>query len=330
MVQHFFVLIKQVVSKKSELLVNIVKWILFVVSVGYLVLLFMEIRSNEAFEYGFVLGFKNRILWLSLLLLLLPFNLFCEAYKWKLIVSDSQKISLLQSFEAILAGSSTAFFSPNRTGEFVGRALHFKTENRKLLIPFAFINSLSQNIVLIVFGFPVAVLFFLEQNRPTIITASMLLQASAVVFFSLLFLMAFWIFLRKIEFKGRLWQIKKTLLSFKLSKLLKILGVSLLRYFIFSVQFYFMLRFFDVHLGVWQAILALPTNYFFVTLAPAFAFSEAGVRGSMAVLIIGAFSSQLGNIALAGIAIWLINFVLPMLLGSVILVIKKQLLKSFD
>lgn len=48
--------------------------------------------------------------------------------------------------------------------------------------------------------------------------------------------------------------------------------------------------------------------------------SEAAIRGSMAVLIIGTFSVNAGGIALAGISLWLLNFGIPMLLGSSILV----------
>jgi len=47
------------------------------------------------------------------------------------------------------------------------------------------------------------------------------------------------------------------------------------------------------------------------------------VRSSYAILVIGAFSGQVVSIALAGLCIWLINFVIPMLVGSVVMVRKK-------
>jgi len=37
------------------------------------------------------------------------------------------------------------------------------------------------------------------------------------------------------------------------------------------------------------------------------------------VLVIGVFSGQVVSIALAGMCIWLVNFVIPMLAGAVVL-----------
>jgi uncharacterized membrane protein len=100
------------------------------------------------------------------------------------------------------------------------------------------------------------------------------------------------------------------------------MGISFIRCAVFCVQFYFMIRFFSIELTPWQALTAIPTSYLFVTFTPSFAFSEVAIRSSYAVLIIGAFSGQVVNIALAGVCIWVINFVIPMLAGSVVMVRK--------
>ena len=100
------------------------------------------------------------------------------------------------------------------------------------------------------------------------------------------------------------------------------MGVSFIRYAVFCIQFYFMIRFFSIELTPWQALIAIPTSYLFVTFTPSLAFSEAAIRSSYAVLIIGTFSGQVVNIALAGVCIWVINFVIPMLAGSVVMVRK--------
>jgi hypothetical protein len=94
---------------------------------------------------------------------------------------------------------------------------------------------------------------------------------------------------------------------------------SLLRYFVFCFQFYAVLQFFSIDLELWQALLAIPTNYLFVTITPSMAFSETAIRSSYAMIFIGFFSNQIINIALAGTTIWIINFGLPMLAGLYIL-----------
>lgn len=82
-------------------------------------------------------------------------------------------------------------------------------------------------------------------------------------------------------------------------------------------QYYFLLRFFDVELSVTDAAMILPLNYLMVSVTPTIAFSELGVRGSYAVLFIGAFASNTVGAALAGMSVWFINYVIPMMVGSI-------------
>ena len=77
-----------------------------------------------------------------------------------------------------------------------------------------------------------------------------------------------------------------------------------------------MLLFMNVTLTPWQALLSIPTIYLLVTYTPSFAFSEAMVRGSYAILIFSAFSTNDAGMALASILLWCINYCLPMLVGS--------------
>ena len=113
--------------------------------------------------------------------------------------------------------------------------------------------------------------------------------------------------------------------AFSFGELIRIMLISLFRYIVFCIQFSFMLRFFGVELNSWQLLISIPTTYLFVTFTPSFAFSEVAVRGSLAMLIIGTFSNQTVSIALAGMCIWIVNFVIPMMVGSVIMMRKNKL-----
>jgi hypothetical protein len=77
-----------------------------------------------------------------------------------------------------------------------------------------------------------------------------------------------------------------------------------------------MLQFFGVDITVAEAIIAIPTSYLFVTFTPSLAFSEAAIRSSYAVVFIGSFSENIAGIAFAGFLLWIINYGIPMLLGS--------------
>jgi hypothetical protein len=49
-----------------------------------------------------------------------------------------------------------------------------------------------------------------------------------------------------------------------------------------------------------------------------------GIRGSIGIALIGTFTSNTVGVALAAISVWLINYVIPMLTGSVLLLLQKK------
>ena len=269
--------------------------------------------------------------WFAGVLLLLPLNWYLEALKWKLLTSRVQKINITTAIKAVLSGISTGFFTPNRVGELVGRIAFLEPVNRKSGVTLSFVNSLTQNIGMAMCGIPAFILFFyyysvkLEINRTFYLMVLIVGLFIVVVFY---FTLPHWsILLTKSRLSGKIKTFTDCLTAYNMKDLSLIMGVSLNRYLVFCTQFYFMLLFFGVELALWQAMIAIPTTYLFVTFTPSQAFSEAVVRSSYAVLIIGVFSGQVVNIALAGVCIWAVNFIIPMLVGAIVLV-RKNGLKS--
>jgi hypothetical protein len=265
--------------------------------------------------------------WLAGVFALLPLNWYLEALKWKALTSHVQKIKLYTSVNAVLSGISTGFFTPNRVGELVGRVAFLKPENRKAGVTLCVVNSLTQNLVMALCGIPACILFFsytAGKMQPDIIHFISITMTGILITGVIYFTLPRWSQLLQ---KSRLYdQIKpftNCLAGYKPEDLLLITGISFFRYMVFCVQFFFMLHFFGIQLAIPAALLAIPTNYLFVTFTPSLAFSEAAVRSSYAVLIIGVLSCQVVNIALAGVCIWAVNFAIPMLVGSVVMWRKK-------
>jgi hypothetical protein len=265
--------------------------------------------------------------WLVAVVVLLPLNWFLEALKWNFLTAHIQKTSLKTSLEAVLAGVSTGFFTPNRVGELVGRVLYLDTGNRKAGIALSVVNSLTQNLVMAIFGIPACLILFYSTKN------AFVLDMECFLWIALLFLalsLALYFSLPKVIRYVAQTAIAKRISDFTVgvsmhsrNDLFRIIGVSMLRYFVFCLQFFLMLRFFGIHLQVYEALIAIPTNYLLVTFLPSLAFSEVAVRSSSAVLVIGLFSGQVVNIALAGICIWAINFIVPMLIGSAMMIRRK-------
>lgn len=266
--------------------------------------------------------------WLVGVLVLLPFNWYFESLKWKQLVSKVQKINLKNSFKSVLAGISTGFFTPNRIGDLVGRVIYLNAENRKAGVTLSMLNSLSQNLIMAVCGIPFCILFISLNTRKFKINLTLYL----IILILCLLIFGFVYFMlpqlsKRFKQKKNSEKIKSftdCLLFYNKQDLLKILLISLGRYVVFCVQFYLMLRFLNVGLSVQNAFIAIPTTYLLITFTPSVAFSEIAVRSSFAVLVIGIFSSQIASIAIASICIWIINFVIPMMVGTILMVRKKK------
>jgi hypothetical protein len=206
--------------------------------------------------------------------------------------------------------------------------MFLSAENRKAGVTLSAINSLTQNVIMALCGIPACVLFFGytgETKQPDvvwlIVWAIVCLVVLGLIYLALPALSKR---IATSKYADKVLPFTACLTKFKSLDLLKIMLVSLLRYLVFSAQFGFMLYFFGIDLTLTEALIAIPTTYLFVTFTPAFAFSEAAIRSSYAVLVIGAFSGQVVGIALAGLCIWLVNFVIPMLVGSVVMVRSKS------
>jgi len=270
----------------------------------------------------------SRFWWLAAVFLLLPFNWLFESIKWKMMTKHIQKLTLKSSVKAVLAGISTGFFTPNRVGELVGRVMFLDSEHRKAGVTLSLLNSLTQNLIMTVCGIPACILFFAyttDKVQPNSVYYLVLLAICLIGFGVLYFFLpqlSNWF--KRSRHSLKINQFTDCLSDLKEKELVGIMLISLARYAIFCIQFFLMLRFFGVELSSWQALIAIPTNYLFVTFTPSLAFSEAAVRSSFAVMTIGIFSGQVVNIALAGMCIWMVNFVVPMLVGSAIMVRHKS------
>jgi hypothetical protein len=303
---------------------SIIKWLILIAT--YLFLGYKLATFNHYNE--FLKEWKQipltQFVWLLGVFALLPFNWFLEAIKWKMLCSNIQKLSFVTAIKAVLAGISSGFFTPNRVGELVGRIMFLNVENRKSGVTLSVVNSLTQNIVMALCGIPAFIFFYLKASEKLEINMVQYVGALATcilvfsIFYFCLPLLSKRLKISKMA--AKITPFTDCLTGYKFTYLVSIMLVSMLRYTVFCTQFYLMLSFFSIDLTVWQAIICIPSIYLLVTFTPSLAFSEVAIRSSFAVLIIGAYSHNIVGIALAGMCLWIINFVLPMLMGSVIMV----------
>jgi hypothetical protein len=97
--------------------------------------------------------------------------------------------------------------------------------------------------------------------------------------------------------------------------LLKLTAYSILRYIVFSLQFYFLILVFFDTTPLMEVCLGIGVYYLLTTIIPMFSAIEAFMRGGIAVLVFTQAEPSTVNIFSASTFLWIINIVIPSVIG---------------
>ena len=243
---------------------------------------------------------------------------FVEAQKWRFLLYKVQYLKLGQSIKAIFSGLSVSFLTPNRTGEFLGRIIFISKGNRIKASIITFIGNYSQLLTTITIG--LISLFYL----PNYFNIDEYLDRNyyyILIFFTLIISNILYFFTNKIYDFASIFSKKNKYLSqievFKIyskKELLIAYLYSMFRYIIFIIQYYIAFLTFEIHISLIDFVILKPISILLVTAIPTVSITDAGVRVSSALAIFALVDIST-NIISATILIWLVNLVIPSLIG---------------
>ncbi len=276
---------------------------------------------------------------LWLVIALMPVNWGIEARKWQLALTPIGGIPFKDALRAIFTGTTMASFTPNRMGEYLGRILYIKEGRRLKAISLTIVGSIAQLIVTLILG--IGGLIYIRYGlSPAQIRTSFPLSAGIdflLASVSLLFLGLTLVYFR-LSWVARLliripWTRKyagylKVLENFGPAILLRILFLSFGRYLVFIVQYSLVFPVFGVSLGFGQVWGGMSVVFLVMAVVPTFTFlTELGLRWGASIQVLELFSPNMVGIFAASFAIWLINLIIPALIGS-LLILSIKLFKS--
>ncbi len=311
---------------------------LVILIITYLFIYYQVFRKNDIPEIFFVLRQKlnkpevsGQILLLFILMIL---NWSIEAIKWRRLISKIETVSFLKALQGVLTGISISSFTPNRVGEFFGRAFILKKASHVEGVLITVIGSMSQLLVTILTG-TVALLIILPRHLPDVAFSHGYLYASIVgllllldiLLLGLFFNISFLGFMKKKIIHNGLKRVRHFFRVFTLYRnreLLVVLLFSMLRYLVFSIQFYLLLMLFEVPVPYFDALLLISLTFFIMAVIPTIALTELGIRGSVALYVFGLYlgglypGSSVFNLGIfsASAFLWLINLGIPALIGT--------------
>lgn len=264
---------------------------------------------------------------ISVVLALMLLNWAIESIKWRELLKRFAPIGHLRAFKATIAGTSLALISPNRTGEFVGRVMFLDPDQRVRGSVATMIGGIAQFIITLAAG-AIALLVisrtqgWQESELGSLIGALAFLTGTcallAIVFYSDPGLLVR--ILVRLPYLGK-WQRDLLVIEeYQRRQLWSILLLSLLRYVVFTGQFVLMLVVLENGPSFTDALLSVPVIFLVSTIFPTVLLTELGVRGSVALAVLGPVGAAEATILLATFSIWLINLMLPAIAGSIILI----------
>jgi len=267
-------------------------------------------------------------LWLAVLLM--PVNWGIEARKWQLALRPIGGIRYPDALRAIFTGTTMASFTPNRMGEYLGRLLYVKSGHRIESISLTIVCSMAQLLVTLVLG--LAGLLYLRGTFSATVVAQHntvlwlnpllglvigLLGSLTIIYFRLSWLLGI---LGRISVLARFQAYLKVLQNFDATLLLRILFLSFGRYLVFIVQYGLVFPVFGVMLTVGQLWGGMSIVFLVMAIIPTFTFlTELGLRWTTSIQVLEIFSTNTIGIFAASFAIWLVNLIVPALIGSLLM-----------
>lgn len=315
-------------SKKNIYL--ILKIAIFIASIYFIYYKLSEFNELWAEFAKFNFTFFSFVFLLTTLFLMF-FNWLFESYKWKLLISKVENVTILKSYKAILSGITAALLTPNRTGEFAGRIIFLKPENRAKGSFATFVGSIAQIAITIINGLIGLFLIFrfhniakFEKFNPTAYY-SLLIVILALTLFAYFNIGKIILKISKIKLLKNYSDYYLICNKYSGEELIKILILSTLRYAIFVSQFCLLFLFFNVNLNFAETYVIVSSTYFIMFLIPSFTLAEIGIRGSIILFFGALFSNQLAGILSASTLLWIINLAIPAFFGSIAILNKKSL-----
>lgn len=259
---------------------------------------------------------KNKV-YLFGVILMMFLNWLVEALKWRYMISKIENISIMTAYRAIFTGITVSTFTPNRIGEYGGRVFCLEQGDRIKAVFITVLCSMSQLLVTILYGsISLFILFDEILIDKTFLSVSLLILLNLFLLFSYFNISHIVNFLGKFKLINSFKKYLEVLVMYNYKDLIIAFIYSNTRYFIFSLQFIILLHVFGINISFMDAILSVMLIFFFITITPTITIAEIGVRGSVAIFVLGLFSSNDIAILSSTTLLWLINLIIPAIIGS--------------
>lgn len=309
---------------------NIMSWLIKII-IGFASFYFIYYRLQGEFTpektkvITSAFSSLNSYMLLLACIIFIPLNWGIESYKWQLITAPIEEVSFITASKSVYTGLCVGNLAPGRATEFLAKILFFKPSNRPTITLLHFANGMFQLAVTILFGLISIFVFYQEKISG---------ENSAALWIGILcmlLLSVFTFFILKFQSIQK-WIVKKFersygqhALPYKFnSKIIsKLLVLSVLRYFVFTFQFVLVIKLFYADSLTAEMIAGICIYFLLTTVLPMISVVEAAIRSAIALMIFSGSDISEIAIVLTAVILWILNIVVPSIIGYVIIVKEK-------
>ncbi|MDO3627077.1 lysylphosphatidylglycerol synthase domain-containing protein [Mucilaginibacter sp. BT774] len=258
---------------------------------------------------------------MTFVVLLMVVNWVLESFKWQYLARTLVNISIWEAIEAVFCGLTWAIFTPNRIGEYGGRVMFLPNRKRIHGVFAMAVGSFGQNVITNITGLIASLWFiyyFLNINTWFYIGIAVLTIAFLILlnifYFNIKWLVGLLDRIRFLEKYRRFFDIMG---RYSHRELLIVIGYSLARFFVFSFQYYLVIHLLLPELPFFQMMMTVIVFIFIQSAMPSLDLLDIGVRSFTAAHLFSYITNQQLAIIAAVSSIWLVNLIIPAVLGSV-------------
>ncbi len=302
--------------KTKQFLIVVVKCSILVGACYYI---YNKLLNNDQLKFSDFISFLNENKTFSIknicfLLTLTILNWLFEILKWKTLVNTFKRITFKDAFEQSLGGHTASLITPNRVGDYGAKALYFKKDDRQKVVLLNLLGNMAQMTATVVFGY-IGLLCFYSRYQLEINAKKFMSIILIILIFGCLFF--YGIKKTKVYIKGFSLEIISAFFkNIERKTYLKVLALSVIKYAVFSFQYYILLKLFGATISYTEAMVVISSMYLLASIIPALVALDVVIKTSVAVFLFGFLGIDELTILSISTLMWLLNFILPSLFGS--------------
>ena len=255
-------------------------------------------------------------------LLMLP-NWLIESYKWQHITASIERISFGKAIKGVLSGLCVGNLTPGRLGEFAGRILFFSPHNRSKVSVTHFVCGATQLFTTMMFGIICAALWLWNAGERNSLYTIIFIACCALLLVLLLVILNIETVYKKLAHISFLQRLNLGEVSYPRKTMLQLIGLSVLRYLVFSFQYVLLLQCCGAQASYFELFVSVSVSFMLMSAIPMISFIEVAIRASIAVVLFSPFNSNELLLVTASTLLWLINIVIPSIIGYFVILSSK-------